>query len=73
MERTRGIARVRIHVEGVIGLLKHKYTILEGTLPTDFLSSHCSGTPDAKIAMIDQIVRICSALVNLYLPVIPFD
>lgn len=35
--RTRGIANVRIHVERVIGLLKRKYTILEGTLPTDFL------------------------------------
>ena len=37
VERTRGIANVRIHVERVIGLLKRKYTILEGTLPTDFL------------------------------------
>lgn len=73
VERTRGIASVRIHVERVIGLLRRKYTILEGTLPTDFLSSNRGGPPDAKIPMIDQIVRVCSALVNLCPPIIPFD
>lgn len=71
--RTRGIANVRIHVERVIGLLKRKYTILEGTLPTDFLYSNRRGTPDTKIPMIDQIVRVCSALVNLCPLIIPFD
>ncbi|XP_068680295.1 uncharacterized protein [Montipora foliosa] len=73
VERTRGIATVRIHVERVIGLLRRKYTIQEGTLPTDFLSSNRSGTPDAKIPMIDRIIRVCSALVNLCPPIIPFD
>ena len=34
VEKTRGIANVRIHVERVIGLLRKKHTILEGTLPT---------------------------------------
>lgn len=38
VERTCGIANVRIHVKRVIGLLRRKYTILEGTLPTEFLS-----------------------------------
>ena len=73
VERTRGIANVRIHVERIIGLLRRKYTILEGTLPTDFLSSNRSGTPDTKIPMINKIVRVCSALVNLCPPIIPFD
>ena len=33
VEYSRRISKVRIHVEGVIGLLKNKYTILQGTLP----------------------------------------
>ena len=40
VDQTRGIANVRIHVEHVIGLLRWKFTILEGTLPTDYLISH---------------------------------
>ena len=37
LEKTRGIANVRIHVhvECVIGLLRQKYTVLQGTLPID--------------------------------------
>jgi len=37
VERTRGIANWRIHVEWVIGLPRRKYTILSGALPFDFL------------------------------------
>ena len=40
VDQTRGIANVRIHVEHVIGLLRWKFTILEGTLRTDYLMSH---------------------------------
>ena len=36
-EKTRGIANVRIHVERVIGLLRRKYTIQQGTLLINFL------------------------------------
>ena len=32
VEYSRRISKVRIHVERVIGLLKNKYTILQGTL-----------------------------------------
>ena len=68
LEKTRGIANVRIHVERVIGLLRQKYTVLQGTLPVDFLSSNGNKCP-----MIDRIVRVCSALTNLCPPIIPFD
>ena len=36
-EKTRGIANVRIHVERVIGLLRQKYTVLQGTLQINSL------------------------------------
>lgn len=68
VENTRGIANVRIHVERVIGLLRSKYTILKGTLSTDFLMSNKEQVP-----IIDRILRVCSSLVNLCPPIIPFD
>ena len=43
VEKTRGIANVRIHVERVIGLLRRKYTILSGTLPIDYLICNMNG------------------------------
>ena len=68
VEKTRGIANVRIHVERVIGLLRRKHTILEGALPTDFLNS-----ANGEVPMIDRILRVCAALVNLCPPIIPID
>ena len=64
-EKTRGIASVRIHVERVIGLLWRKYTILQSTLPTDFLACNESGPPESKVPVINRITRVCSALINL--------
>ena len=37
VEFSQRIARVKIHVERVIGLLKNKYTILQGTLPLNLI------------------------------------
>ncbi|XP_078656629.1 LOW QUALITY PROTEIN: uncharacterized protein LOC144902867 [Branchiostoma floridae x Branchiostoma belcheri] len=68
VERSRGIANVRIHVERVIGLLRRKYTFLEGTIPTDFLACR-----ESKVPMIDRIIRVCSAFVNFCPPIVPFD
>ena len=73
MENTRGIANVRIHVERVIGLLRRKYTILKGTLPTEYLSCKTDGPVERHIPLIDRIVRICAALVNFCPPITPFD
>lgn len=73
VENTRGIANVRIHVERVIGLLRRKYTILEGTLPTEYLACNPNGPVERQIPLIDRIVRICAALVNFCPPIVPFD
>ena len=67
VEKTRGIASMRIHVERVIGLLRNKYKILEGTLTTHFLRG------SVKVPIIDRTLRVCSALVNLCPPIVPFD
>ena len=72
-EKTRGIASVRIHVERVIGLLWRKYTILQSTLPTDFLACNESGPPESKVPVINRITRVCSALINLCPLIILFD
>ena len=69
VENTRKIANVRIHVERVIGILRQKYTILQSILPTDYLM--CNN--ENKIPLIDRIIRVCSALVNLCPPIVPFD
>lgn len=69
VEKTRKIVNVHIHLERVIGILRQKCTILQSTLPTDFLTSN----QENQIPLIDRIVRVCSALVNLCPPIVPFD
>lgn len=70
VEKTRALASVGIHVERVIGLLRRKYTILQSTLPTDFLNND---NGQDEVPIIDRIIKICSALVNLCPPIVPFD
>ena len=69
VEKTRNISNVRIHVERVIGLLRRKYTILQGTLSAEFWMSN----PTSPTPVIDHILRVCSALVNIFPSVVPFD
>jgi len=70
VEKTRGIANVRIHVERVIGLLRRKYTILSGTLPISFLIY--DKKKDEK-PMIDRIINVTAALTNLCEGIVPLD
>ena len=71
VEKTRNIANVRIHMERVIGVLRQKYTILQSTLPTDYLTYRKK--EEKETPLIDRIIRVCCALVNLCPPIIPFD
>ena len=68
VEGTRRIANARIHVERVIGSLRQKYTILNGTLPIDYVHS-----TDEQPCTLDKIVTVCCALVNLCPSVVPFE
>ncbi|KAJ1520387.1 hypothetical protein ONE63_003522 [Megalurothrips usitatus] len=69
VEETREIARVRIHVERVIGLLRRKFHILSDILSLSALQPQ--KTEDRS--RIDQIVVICCALCNLCPPIVPLD
>mgnify|MGYP002259926937 FL=1 len=73
VERSRGIASVRIHVERMIGLLQRKYIILEGLLPTHFLSCNPTGPPESQVPIIGHILRVFSAIVNFCPSIVPFD
>ena len=67
VEHSKRISKVRIHVERVIGLLKNKYTILQGILPVCLIKHKY----DTEHANIDKILVVCSALVNLCPSVVP--
>lgn len=72
VEKTRGIANVRTHVERVIGLLRQKYSVLQSTLPIDYLL--CSDKEgNGCYPMLDRLIRVCCALINLCPSVVSFD
>jgi hypothetical protein len=68
VESTRKIANVRIHVERVIGSVRQKYTMLQSTVPIDYLI-----VKDDKDCTLDKIVRICCCLTNLCDSVVSFS
>ena len=68
VEMARQIANVRIHVERVIGSIKQKFSLLDRTLPIDFLLNR-----DESSTTLDKVVLICCALVNLCPSVVPFQ
>jgi hypothetical protein len=68
LEATRKIAHTRIHVERVIGLVRNKYTILQSTIPIDYLH-----TRNESVPTIDKITTVCCALSNMCESVVPFD
>ena len=69
VEETRSIANVRIHVERVIGLVWQKFTILQSTLPIQFVATR----EEDDCPSIDRMIRVCCALVNCCDSVVPFD
>ena len=67
VECSQKIAKVHIHVERVIGLLKNRYTILQGTLPVTNLKRK----QDTETSFIDRVLVVCSTLVNMSPSVVP--
>ena len=63
VEKSRQIARVRIHVERVIGQLRKKYRILKNTLPVNLIK--CPSDRSRSNCMIDRILIVAAALTNL--------
>ena len=58
VQTTRKLAHLRIHIERVIGVVHHKYTILESQVPTDYLLSNDSETE----TLMDKIAFTCCSL-----------
>ena len=67
VEHSKKIAKVRIHVERVIGVLKNRYIILQNTLPISLLRHK----NDSDYSNIDQILTVCAALINTSNSVVP--
>ena len=68
VEKTRKLANLRIHVERVIGATRQRYSILMSTLPIQYMKAK---SPE-EAPTIDKILRICSALNNVCVSVVPF-
>lgn len=65
VEGSRKISNIRIHIERVIGLLKNRFNILQGTITHQLVKSIKDESEDAAIANIDKLVNVCAVLVNL--------
>lgn len=65
VESSRKVSNIRIHIERVIGLIKNRFSILQGTLTHQLVKSIKDESEDAAIATIDKLVHVCASLVNL--------
>lgn len=64
IEETRAIAHVRIHVERIIGAVRQKFRIITDPAPISLLSA-------ADGLLLDKIVVVCCALLNICPPIVP--
>ena len=69
IEKTRKLANLRIHVERVIGATRQRYSILMSTLPIQYMKARCK----QEAPTVDKILRVCSALNNVCVSVVPFS
>uniref|UniRef100_UPI00358FBA78 uncharacterized protein isoform X2 n=1 Tax=Myxine glutinosa TaxID=7769 RepID=UPI00358FBA78 len=69
VESTNTTAHVHMRVERVLRFLRNKYTILGGLLPIDFVMCDAA---EADVPLIDKIVTVCCALMNVCESVVRF-
>lgn len=69
IHESRELAHVRIHVERLIGMVKQKYSILDGVLPISFIKNDST----CNLTVADKVMVICCALVNVCEPIVPKD
>lgn len=67
LESTRKIGNLRIHVERIIGQLRLKYPIIARR---KFPMSMFCRQNGCDAPVVDQIVLVCSALINLCRPIV---
>ncbi len=67
---SRELSMVRIHVERVTGCLNQKYSILQGVIPITLIPNT---QDDSAEAIIDMIVKVCCACINLCPSIVPQD
>lgn len=68
IERTRQIAHVRIHVESCIGMYREKDKIFLINKPA--MSTVSKKVHECDVFVVDQMITVCSALINLCSPYI---
>lgn len=61
VEYTRKVARVRIHVERVIGVIRNKFSILTHEQPITILNRNS----DSSKKPYDKIINVCCILFNI--------
>ena len=65
VETTLQIATVRIHMESIIGEIKNRFRILDGSFPITFIKSLIDKCGEDLVPTIDTLVTVCASLVNL--------
>ena len=69
IEKTRKLANLWIHVERVIGVTRQRYSILMSTLLIQYMKARSK----QEAPTVDKILRVCSALNNVCVSVVPFS
>ncbi|XP_074546650.1 uncharacterized protein LOC141805465 [Halichoeres trimaculatus] len=68
LKGTRSLPSLKKHIKKVIGLLRLKYTILQGSVPIDFMFID----KENDVTCLDKIVNVCCALTNVCESVVSF-